>query len=79
MVGQHDAAGAHAMVFVFSATDPNDNRSRGARNAGHVVMLGHPIAIVAKALSLLCEVARIVQGVGRGRAFGDGGKIENGR
>ena len=41
-------------------------------------MLGVPDAGVAERLAQLCESDGLLKGVRRGRAFGDGGEVEDG-
>ena len=46
-------------------------------DAGHVVMLGQPQALVAEPLDMAREVQRIVEGLARIAADGDGRKVED--
>src|SRR5258706_14675692 len=77
MMRQHDAAGAHANGFGAAGDVAYDNRRGGAGDARHVVMLGEPVALVTQAFRMLREFERVAQCHGRGRALGDGRKIEN--
>ena len=54
------------------------HRGGGAGDAGHVVVLRHPVAPVAQRLRMAREVGRIAQRLPGVAAFGDGGKVEDG-
>ena len=55
------------------------DRGRGAGDAGHVVMLGHPEAAIAPALGVGCEIAGVVERAARIGRLGDADEIENGQ
>jgi hypothetical protein len=72
MVGQHDAAGAHANRR-GALRDIADQHGRGrAGDAWHVVMFGQPEAPVAETFGMLRQRQRVVHGVGRLAALRDG-------
>ena len=79
VVRQHDPARPDP-DRVRSRGDVGDHdRSRGAGDARHVVMLRHPDAAIAPLLGMGGEVARVVErGAGVG-AFGDAGEVEDGQ
>jgi hypothetical protein len=56
----------------------DDDRSRGAGDPDHVVVLGQPEAAIPKPLDMTCKVERIAQRVGRRGAFRHKGEVENG-
>ena len=76
VVGQHDAARAdpNGLGAARDMADHDRGRSRG--DAGHVVMLGQPKAVIALCLGMAGKVQRIGQRLGGGLAFGNRGKIE---
>ena len=55
------------------------HRRRGAGDAGHVVVFGHPVAVKAQRLGVGGEIRRIQQRLPGRTAFGDGGEIKNGK
>ena len=64
-------------IVLRAARDVADHdRSRGAGDAAHVVMLGQPVALIAPAFGVPGEVERVAQGVGCGRPFDDGREVE---
>ena len=79
MVRQHDAAGADPDRARAAGDVADHDGGRGTRDAGHVVMLGQPVAAVAPALGMLRKVERITECLGRIGAGGNRGKIENGK
>ena len=78
VVRQHDPAGADPDGVRASRDMGQRHRGRRARNSGQVVMLGHPVALVAKRLDMPREVERITQRLTGIAAFDDWRKIENG-
>ena len=61
MVREHDPARADADRARPAGDVRDHDRGRGARDAGRVVMLREPEALVAPALGVLCEVERVAQ------------------
>ena len=57
----------------------DDDRGRGAGDAGHVVVLGHPEAAIAPALGVGGEIAGVVERAARIGLFGDADEIEDGQ
>ena len=51
---------------------------RGARDPGHVVVLGDPMAVIAEPFGCLRQLDRVGEGVGRGRALADDRQVEHG-
>ncbi|MNP29218.1 hypothetical protein D3C76_1222330 [compost metagenome] len=81
MVGQHDPARAHANARGPPRQIADQHRSRRTGDAVHVVVLGHPEAVVAKALDVLRQVQRVAQrlrraGVGAYRHQVEGGNLQ---
>ena len=69
---------APTRIVCVPAGDVGDHdRRRGAGDAGHVVMLGHPEAAIAPALGVGREVAGVVERAARIGRFGDADEIEN--
>ncbi len=56
VVGQHDAAGAHANGLRRGRYRADDDRGRRAGDARHIVVLGQPVAFVAKALGVTGQI-----------------------
>ena len=77
VVRQHDAARADADTLGTSGQIANDHRRGGAGDADHVVMLGHPEALVAQLFGLPGQLQTVAQGLCRGRVQGDGTEIQN--
>ena len=77
MVGQHDAAGADADGLRAGGDMRDDDRGRGAGDARHVVMLGHPDAAIAPVLGMGGEIAGVVERAARIGLFGDADEIED--
>ena len=65
VVRQHDAAGADADGLGAAGHMADHDRRRRAGDAGHVVMLGQPIAAIAEAFRVLRERERVAQGICR--------------
>ncbi len=59
VIRQHDAAGADADGRGSGGDVADHHRGRRARDAGHAVVLGQPVAAVAPAL----RVAREIEGI----------------
>ena len=78
MVGQHDAAGAHADGGGATGNVTDDHGSGGASHARDVVMLGHPVAVVAPLLRMLCQIQRMAEGLRGSLALQDRGQINYG-
>ena len=66
------------MVVVPSAMMSKHDRRRGAGDAGHVVMLRHPDALIAQFLGVSGEVASVVERAARVGLLRDANKLENG-
>src|SRR5262252_934935 len=77
MIWQHDAAGADANRFRAPCDITHHERCGCAGDAGHVVMLGQPVAKVAPRLGVPGEIERVVQRVGGGHPVCDRRKIKN--
>src|SRR3712207_8747756 len=61
----HNAAGAHADRR-GTARDIADDHSRSrAGNAGHIVVLGQPVAPVTQPLRMTCQVQRVSESLDR--------------
>ncbi len=58
---------------------PDDDRGRGARDAGHAVVLREPEAVVAPPLRVLREIERTAERQRRVAAFDDRREIEHGQ
>ena len=78
VVGQHDAAGADPDRRRAAGHMGDDDRRRRAGDAGHVVMLGQPVAVIAPALGVLREVERVAERLRGGAARAIGREIEDG-
>ena len=78
MIGQHDSARAYANGFGASGNISDDDRSSGAGDADHIVVLGQPETSIPPALSVLRQIERMVQGVRWGGSLRDECKIKNG-
>ena len=78
MVRQHHPAGADADGFRAAGDVADHDGGRGTRDAGHVVMLGEPVALVAECFGVLREVAGIGESIGGRAAFDHGREVENG-
>ena len=77
VVGQHDAAGADSDRRGSGADERQGHGRRRAGDAGHVVVLGHPEAMIAEPLGVPRQVQAVAQGLPGVAAFGDGREIEN--
>ena len=78
VVGQHDAAGADADGRRAGGDMADHHRGRGAGDAGHVVVLGQPVAAVAQALGMPGEVEGVAQGLAGVAALDDRREVEDG-
>lgn len=78
VIGKHDATGADADLARNAGEVGGEDGGRGARDAGHVVVLGNPVAQVAETLDVAGQVERVAQRVGGRRVIGDDRKIEDG-
>ncbi|WP_431226190.1 hypothetical protein [Burkholderia contaminans] len=79
VVRQHDAARPDP-DRPRGARDMADHDGRGrARDAGHVVMLGEPVALVTPAFRMLREIDGIAECLGSVGAGRNGGEIEYGK
>ena len=77
VVGQHDAARADPDAIRAGRQVGHQDRRGRARHRGHVVMLGHPEAVVAERFGLLGDDGCVGKGLG-GRAAGDDdGEVED--
>src|SRR5689334_1156503 len=79
MVGKHHAAGTDADRLREARYIGHDHSCRRARDAGHVVMLGKPKAMITPCLHVAPQITAVVQGLGRRRPFIDGREVENGK
>ena len=77
VVGQHHSAGAdpHGRGRVGDVADQHGRR--GTRDAGHVVVLGHPEPPVPEPFGVPGQVNGGVQGLRRGTAVRHRGEVEN--
>ena len=78
VVRQHHAAGADSDRLGLRGERGGEDRGRRARDPGHVVVLGDPVAVIAEPLDLLGEVDRVRQRLVVARALADDGEIEDG-
>src|SRR5688572_196619 len=79
MVRQHHAAGADADRRGAAGDVADQHRRRRARDAGHVVVLGEPVAAVAEVLGMARGVERVAERPGNVAALADRGKVEDGQ
>jgi hypothetical protein len=79
MVWKHDSARADADAARFPSHVTNDDRGRRAGDAGKIVMLGHPKAMVAPFLGVLCQVDSITKSQRGISAVDDRREIEQGK
>ncbi len=78
VVGEHDAAGADADRRRAGGDMGDHHRGRGAGDAGHVVMLGEPVAAIAETLRMAGEVEGVAERRAGVTALGDGREVEDG-
>ncbi len=79
VVGQHDTARTDADGFGPGGDVRDDDRRRGAGDARHIVMLGHPQPSIAPGLGVGREIAGIVERPPRVGFLGDADELENGQ
>ena len=77
VVRQHHAARADAERGGRARQVGDQHRRRRAGDAGHVVVLGNPVAQVAEPLDVAGEVDRVAQRLADGRSGRDRREIEN--
>ena len=77
MVGQHDAARAHADARSRSRQVPHQHRCGRAGDARHIVVLGHPVAAKAQTLGVLHRLARHIQRLAYAGAFAHRDQIQH--
>ena len=77
VVRQHDAAGADADARGAFGDEAEGDGGGGAGDADHVVVLGHPVAVVAELFGVPGEVAGAAERVSGRGALGHGGEVEN--
>ena len=75
MVGEHNAACSDADRLGAAGNVTNADRCGSASYAREVVMFGHPESIVARGLSVLCQVEGVYESIGRSEALADVGKV----
>ncbi|CAM2186954.1 hypothetical protein PSAC2689_70068 [Paraburkholderia sacchari] len=78
VIGQHDAARPDADRPRAARHMADHDRGGGAGDAGHVVVLGEPVAVVAPALGVLGEIERVAQRDAGVRAGRHRRKVEDG-
>ena len=79
MVRQHDATRPDADGFCTPGNVADAHRRSSAGNAREIVVFGQPETPEAGGLDVLGQVEGIGQRIGRGEAFTDIGKVENGK
>src|SRR5690606_28835264 len=57
----------------------NQHRGRRTGNAGHAVMFGHPVTLIAPALGMLGDIQGVPKGFRSVASFGNGRQVENGK
>ena len=77
MVGQHNAPCPHTDRLGLGCNMPHHHRRRRTGDAGHIVMLGQPVAMIAPAFGLLRQIGGMAQCIAGGLAFDHGGEIEH--
>ena len=76
VIGEHDAPGPDPDAAGRRGDVPDHHRGRGAGDARHAVMLGHPVAGESQCLGMAGEIGRIGERLADGTAFDDGDEIE---
>ncbi|MPN03759.1 hypothetical protein SDC9_150993 [bioreactor metagenome] len=76
VIGQHDAAGTDPDGGCGGCNVTNDHRSGCAGDTRHVVMLGQPVAVIAKVLGVTGEITGVAQRDGRCAALRNGCEVE---
>ena len=79
MVGQHHAARAHADALRAPGNVSHQHGGGRAGNAGHVVVLGQPVARKTQRFGVLRGAQGDLQRLGDGAAFAHGDQIEHGK
>ena len=79
VVGEHHTAGADPQGGRGVGQVGDQDRRGGAGDAGHVVVLGHPVAGVAESLDVLRQLDRVGERLGGSGARGHGCQIEDGQ
>src|SRR5260370_1044966 len=77
MIGQHDSASTDPDCRCAAGHVAYDERGCSTGDAGHVVMLGQPIATISKALGMAREIEGIAEGIGCRSLLDDGREIED--
>ena len=77
MVGQHDAPRTHAHRLRGAGNMPDEDAGRGTANAAAVVMLSHPVTVVAQLFSVTGLVTHQCESLRRVTALPDRGEIED--
>ncbi len=77
MIGQHDAAGAHANPRRAAGHVTDHHGGGGTGDARHVVMLGEPEAVIPEPFGVSREVERVAERCGGVAAEDDRGEIED--
>ena len=78
VVGQHDPACTDSNARCSSGDMTDHDRGCRTRDAGHVVMLGQPVPVVAELLRMPSEVERPAKCIGRVSSGEDGRQVEHG-
>ena len=78
MVWQHNTAGTYTDRIGAAGNVTYTHGGGSAGDAGKVVVFGQPKSLEASSLGILREVESVRQRVGRGKAFTNIGKVENG-
>jgi hypothetical protein len=78
MIRQHDAARPDPDPARAGGHVPDDHRGGGAGDAGHVVVLGEPDAVIPPALRMLGEIQRVPERVAGRGARRDRREVEHG-
>src|SRR5579872_2174866 len=79
MIWQHDAACTDPNDFGRSGDMADDNRCRGAGDAGHVVVFGEPVPAVPPLFGMTGEVSSVAQSGRCVTTLHDRGQVENGK
>ena len=77
MIRQHDATSADADARGAFRHEPERDGRRRAGDAREVVVFGHPEALVAPALGVLCEISRTPERLARVAAARDRRQVED--
>ena len=79
MVGQHNAPCPNPNGLGGRCDRPDHHRGRCTGDAGHVVVLGQPVAGVAQSIGMGGQIDRVPQGLPHVGTIGDRSEIENGK